>query len=63
MRVAREEVSGPVVALTPVSGMDDAPTVLNESELGNAAGPFTGGGGETQQFRREAEAGILVVNA
>jgi acyl-CoA reductase-like NAD-dependent aldehyde dehydrogenase len=37
--------------------------VLNESELGNAAGPFTGGGGETQQFRREAEAGILVVNA
>ncbi len=63
MRVAREEVFGPVVALTPVSGMDEALEVLNASEFGNAASLFTGRGGEAQRFRREAEAGNLAVNA
>jgi malonate-semialdehyde dehydrogenase (acetylating)/methylmalonate-semialdehyde dehydrogenase len=63
MRVAREEVFGPVVALTPVSGMDDALSVLKDSEFGNAASLFTGRGGEAQRFRREAEAGNLAVNA
>ena len=63
MRVAREEVFGPVVALTPVSGMDEALDVLNASEFGNAASLFTGRGGEAQRFRREAEAGNLAVNA
>ena len=63
MRVAREEVFGPVVALTPVAGMDEALDVLNASEFGNAASLFTGRGGEAQRFRREAEAGNLAVNA
>ena len=43
--------------------MDEALSVLNASEFGNAASLFTGRGGEAQRFRREAEAGNLAVNA
>jgi malonate-semialdehyde dehydrogenase (acetylating)/methylmalonate-semialdehyde dehydrogenase len=62
-RVVREEVFGPVIALVPVSGMDEALGVLNDSEFGNAASLFTERGGEAQRFRREAQAGNLAVNA
>jgi malonate-semialdehyde dehydrogenase (acetylating)/methylmalonate-semialdehyde dehydrogenase len=63
MRIARQEVFGPVVALTSVAGMDEALEVLNASEFGNAASLFTGKGGEAQRFRRDAQAGNLAVNA
>jgi malonate-semialdehyde dehydrogenase (acetylating)/methylmalonate-semialdehyde dehydrogenase len=63
MRIAQEEIFGPVVALMSVVGMDEALEVLNASEFGNAASLFTGKGGEAQRFRREAQAGNLAVNA
>lgn len=63
MEIAREEIFGPVVALSPVGDFDEAIDVLNASDYGNAASLFTERGGEAQRFRREAQAGNLAVNA
>jgi malonate-semialdehyde dehydrogenase (acetylating)/methylmalonate-semialdehyde dehydrogenase len=63
MRVVTEEVFGPVLVLVPFADFDGAIDQLNQSEFGNAASLFTERGREAQQFRREAEAGNLAVNA
>jgi malonate-semialdehyde dehydrogenase (acetylating)/methylmalonate-semialdehyde dehydrogenase len=63
MEIAREEIFGPVVALSRVGEFDEAIATLNASDYGNAASLFTGRGREAQRFRREAEAGNLAVNA
>jgi malonate-semialdehyde dehydrogenase (acetylating)/methylmalonate-semialdehyde dehydrogenase len=63
MEIAREEIFGPVVALSRVESFDAAIEALNASDYGNAASLFTERGGEAQRFRREAEAGNLAVNA
>jgi malonate-semialdehyde dehydrogenase (acetylating)/methylmalonate-semialdehyde dehydrogenase len=63
MEIAREEIFGPVVALSRVASFDEAIETLNASDYGNAASLFTERGREAQQFRREAEAGNLAVNA
>jgi len=61
--IAREEVFGPIVALAPYETFDDAIERLNGSDFGNAASLFTERGQEARQFRTEAEAGNLAVNA
>lgn len=63
MEIAREEIFGPVVALSRVGDFEEAIETLNASDYGNAASLFTERGGEAQWFRREAEAGNLAVNA
>ncbi|PSP98125.1 methylmalonate-semialdehyde dehydrogenase (CoA acylating) [Halobacteriales archaeon QS_4_70_19] len=63
MEIAREEIFGPVVALSRVDSFDEAIGTLNASDYGNAASLFTERGHEAQQFRREARAGNLAVNA
>ncbi|MEF8776765.1 MAG: CoA-acylating methylmalonate-semialdehyde dehydrogenase [Haloarculaceae archaeon] len=63
MVIAREEVFGPILGLMPVADLDEAIAVMNESDFGNAASLFTGRGADAQQFRHEAEAGNLAVNA
>ncbi|MDL0135074.1 CoA-acylating methylmalonate-semialdehyde dehydrogenase [Halobacterium salinarum] len=63
MVIAREEIFGPVFGLMPASGINEAIDVMNRSEFGNAASLFTGSGAEAKQFRHNAEAGNLAVNA
>jgi malonate-semialdehyde dehydrogenase (acetylating)/methylmalonate-semialdehyde dehydrogenase len=63
MRIAREEIFGPVFGLIPVADMDEALETLNASDFGNAASLFTGRGSDAYRFRHEAEAGNLAVNA
>jgi len=63
MAIAREEIFGPVLGLMPVSDVDEAIDVMNESDYGNAASLFTGRGAEAKRFRHRAEAGNLAVNA
>jgi malonate-semialdehyde dehydrogenase (acetylating)/methylmalonate-semialdehyde dehydrogenase len=63
MVISREEIFGPVLGLMPVSGIDEAIDVMNQSAFGNAASLFTGKGAEAKQFRHDAEAGNLAVNA
>lgn len=63
MAVAREEIFGPVLGIISVGSFEEAIETLNASEFGNAASLFTARGAAAQQFRREAEAGNLAVNA
>lgn len=45
------------------SDLDEAIEVMNASEFSNAASLFTGRGADAKQFRQDAEAGNLAVNA
>jgi malonate-semialdehyde dehydrogenase (acetylating)/methylmalonate-semialdehyde dehydrogenase len=63
MVIAREEIFGPVLGLMPVESVDDGIEVMNASEYGNAASLFTSSGAEARNFRHNAEAGNLAVNA
>jgi len=63
MSIVREEIFGPVLCLAEVSGMDEAVETLNESRFGNAASLFTERGADARQFKQEAEAGNLAINA
>lgn len=60
--IAREEIFGPVLALIRAADFDEALSVVNASEYGNAASLFTERGREARRFRRDAEAGNLGVN-
>jgi malonate-semialdehyde dehydrogenase (acetylating)/methylmalonate-semialdehyde dehydrogenase len=63
MVIAREEIFGPVLGLMPASDLEEAIDILNSSDYGNAASLFTGRGADARQFRHDAEAGNLAVNA
>ncbi|WP_458188816.1 CoA-acylating methylmalonate-semialdehyde dehydrogenase [Haladaptatus sp. NG-WS-4] len=63
MVIAREEIFGPVLGLMHASDLDEAIEVMNASKFGNAASLFTGRGADAKQFRQDAEAGNLAVNA
>jgi acyl-CoA reductase-like NAD-dependent aldehyde dehydrogenase len=62
MRVSRDELFGPAVAVTPFGTIDDAITLANDSIYGLAAGIFTENLEWAMKFAREAEAGNLHVN-
>ena len=62
MRVSRDELFGPAVAVTPFGTIDDAITLANDSIYGLAAGIFTENVEWAMKFAREAEAGNLHVN-
>ena len=63
MVIAREEVFGPILGVGAVADIDEAIEIMNGSDFGNAASLFTGSGADAQQFRHDAEAGNLAVNA
>lgn len=62
MRVARDELFGPAVAVTPVSGIDEAIQVANDSKYGLAAGIFTRNVSHALRFARAAECGNVMIN-
>lgn len=62
MRVARDELFGPAVAVTPVSGIDEAIQVANDSRYGLAAGIFTRNVSHALRFARAAECGNVMIN-
>jgi glyceraldehyde-3-phosphate dehydrogenase (NADP+) len=62
MRVSRDELFGPAVAVTPFDTIEDAITLANDSVYGLAAGIFTDNVEWAMKFAREAEAGNLHVN-
>jgi acyl-CoA reductase-like NAD-dependent aldehyde dehydrogenase len=62
MRISRDELFGPAVAVTPFDAIEDAIALANDSVYGLAAGIFTENVEWAMKFAREAEAGNLHVN-
>jgi malonate-semialdehyde dehydrogenase (acetylating)/methylmalonate-semialdehyde dehydrogenase len=62
MRIAQEEVFGPVLAIVRTRDLDEAIEVENASPFGNAASIFTESGGVARQTMERASAGMVGVN-
>ena len=62
MRIAQEEVFGPVLAVLTVSSFDEAVTVANDVEYGLSASVFTSDMRRARQFTRRVDAGVIKVN-
>jgi alpha-ketoglutaric semialdehyde dehydrogenase len=62
MRIAREEIFGPVACAIPVGSYEEALAVANDTELGLAAGICTTSLKHATHFKRHVEAGMVMVN-
>ncbi|RZB14217.1 aldehyde dehydrogenase family protein [Streptomyces sp. F001] len=62
MKVAREEIFGPVAALIPHRGEDDAIRIANDSELGLAGSVFTADTAHGFEVARRVRTGTFSVN-
>jgi gamma-glutamyl-gamma-aminobutyraldehyde dehydrogenase len=62
MRLWREEVFGPVLAVTPFDGEAEALRLANASDFGLAAGVWTGSLGRAHRMVRGIRAGVVHVN-
>jgi alpha-ketoglutaric semialdehyde dehydrogenase len=62
MRINREEVFGPVAAVIKVSGYDEALHVANDTAFGLSAGIYTSSLKHASDFRKKAQAGMVMVN-
>jgi malonate-semialdehyde dehydrogenase (acetylating)/methylmalonate-semialdehyde dehydrogenase len=62
MRIAQEEVFGPVLAIVRTRNLDEAIAVENASPYGNAAAIFTESGGAARSAMERASAGMVGVN-
>ena len=62
MRIAREEIFGPVLSVMRTDDLDDAIETCNNSGYGNAAVLFTESGGAARRFRHRVNAGMVGIN-
>ncbi len=62
MRVAREEIFGPVLSVVRVGSLEEAIAFTNESPFGNSCSIYTENGAAVRHFRENVEAGMLGVN-
>jgi alpha-ketoglutaric semialdehyde dehydrogenase len=62
MRIAREEIFGPVAAVIRVKDYDEALAVANDTEFGLSAGICTTSLKYATHFKRNSEAGMVMVN-
>ena len=62
MRIAQEEIFGPVAAIIPFDGEDEAVAISNGTPYGLAAGLWTGDVGRAHRVSARIEAGIVWVN-
>lgn len=63
MRINREEVFGPVASVIRVADFEEALAAANDTEFGLSAGIVTQSLRHATEFRRRAEAGMVMVNA
>ncbi|MFZ3285444.1 MAG: aldehyde dehydrogenase family protein [Telluria sp.] len=62
MRIAREEIFGPVACAIPVASYEEALAVANDTEFGLSAGICTASLKHATHFKRHVEAGMVMVN-
>jgi acyl-CoA reductase-like NAD-dependent aldehyde dehydrogenase len=62
MRIAREEIFGPVAAVIRVKDYDEALAMANDTEFGLSAGIVTTSLKYATHFKRNSEAGMVMVN-
>lgn len=62
MRIAQEEIFGPVLAVIRVTDFDEAVTVANDTEYGLTASVVTSDLREAHRFISESEVGVVKVN-
>jgi aldehyde dehydrogenase (NAD+) len=62
MRISREEVFGPVANVVRVKDYDEAISVANDTEFGLSAGICTSSLKYASHFKRNSEAGMVMVN-
>lgn len=62
MKIAQEEVFGPVLSIMRASTIEDALKIENANPYGNAASVFTQSGGIARYFSEHASAGMIGVN-
>jgi aldehyde dehydrogenase (NAD+) len=62
MRIAREEIFGPVATVTRARDYDEALDIANDTPFGLSAGICTTSLKHASHFKRNAEAGMVMVN-
>jgi alpha-ketoglutaric semialdehyde dehydrogenase len=62
MRIAREEIFGPVACVIRARNYDEALAIANDTEFGLAAGVCTTSLKYASHFKRNSEAGMVMVN-
>ncbi len=62
MRVWKEEIFGPVLAVVRAADLDEALAVGNDCEYGNGAAIFTRSGYAARQFKQHFNAGMIGIN-
>jgi acyl-CoA reductase-like NAD-dependent aldehyde dehydrogenase len=62
MRISRDELFGPAVAVTPFTDIDEAIALANDSNYGLSAGIFTENLEWAWKFAREVQSGNLHIN-
>ncbi|MFC3703340.1 aldehyde dehydrogenase family protein [Devosia honganensis] len=62
MRISREEIFGPVAAVIKAKDYEEALSIANDTEFGLSAGIVTTSLKHATHFKRNAEAGMVMVN-
>jgi malonate-semialdehyde dehydrogenase (acetylating)/methylmalonate-semialdehyde dehydrogenase len=62
MRLAKEEVFGPVLNVLHMDDLDQAIEQANRSAFGNGAAIFTRSGGAAREFKHRVRAGMIGIN-
>ena len=62
MRVARDEIFGPVLSVVRASTLEQALAVGRQSPYGNGASIFTSSGYAARQFKQHFNAGMIGIN-
>ena len=62
MRIAQEEIFGPVLAVFPVEGFEQAITLANQVKFGLSASVVTNQLNRTFDYINQIEAGLIIVN-
>lgn len=63
MRIAQEEIFGPVTALIPVNSLDEAIDVANGVDFGLSSAVYTKNVNDAMRAARDLEAGLTYINA